>query len=67
MSGSEQISRLLRPLKETDWRPYAGVLAVLPVGWLLDALPGIRVGLTESLGFAAAAALAVRYALGRRR
>ena len=67
MSDSDHISRLPRLLRETDWRPYTGVLAVLPVGWLLDALPGIRVGLTEYLGFAAAAAFAVRYGLRKDR
>ena len=45
-------------------QPYLGVLATLVVGWILDALPGIRVGAVEMLGFIAASAFAVRVALG---
>ena len=44
-------------------QPYLGVLATLVVGWILDALPGIRVGAVEMLGFIAASAFAVRVAL----
>lgn len=44
-------------------QPYFGVLATLVVGWILDALPGIRVGAVEMLGFVAASAFAVRVAL----
>ena len=42
---------------------YLGVLATLVVGWILDALPGIRVGAVEMVGFIAASAFAVRVAL----
>ena len=40
-------------------QPYLGVLATLVVGWILDALPGIRVGAVEMVGFIAASAFAV--------
>ena len=44
-------------------QPYRGVLATLVVGWILDALPGIRVGAVEMVGFIAASAFAVRVAM----
>ena len=44
-------------------QPYLGVLATLVVGWILDALPGIRVGAVEMVGFIAASAFAVRVAM----
>ena len=44
-------------------RPYLGVLGTLLVAWVLDALPGIRVGVVEMVGFVAASAFAVRVAL----
>lgn len=44
-------------------QPYLGVLATLVIGWILDALPGIRVGAVEMVGFMAASAFAVRVAL----
>ena len=46
-----------------DVRSYVGVLATLVVGWVLDALPGIRVGTSEIVGFTAASAFAVWVAL----
>ena len=47
-----------------DIKPYLGALAVLPVGWLVDLLPGIRVDTLEYLGFTAAAVLAAHVARG---
>ena len=46
-----------------DLRPYLGVLATLVVGWVLEALPGIRVGTLEIVGFTAASAFAAWVAL----
>ncbi len=40
-----------------------GVLVTLPIGMILDALPGIRVDRLEYLGFSAAAAIAVAIAI----
>ena len=48
---------------KSNVQSYLGVLATLVVGWVLDALPGIRVGTVEMVAFIAAAAFAVRVAL----
>ena len=46
-----------------DVQPYLGALGTLVVGWVLDALPGIRVGTIEITAFTIASVFAAWVAL----